>query len=360
MTQQTRIEIEKEKLDKAHIERRELPPLAEGEMLLEIESFALTANNITYAVVGEQMKYWNFFPASAAERGIIPMWGHAKVAASQHDDFSEGERVYGYIPMGSHLVVRPGKVSDSGFTDMAPHRQEMAPVYNQYRRIANDPAHHADFEDERALFSPLFMTSFLIEDMFRRADWHGAETLIMTSASSKTSMALAHVARASSPDVKRIGLTSPGNIEFTEGLGFYDEVIAYADLEKIDAKTRSVSVDFAGNGEVLARIHNHFGDNLAFSSLVGATHVDARGGAKGLAGPAPVLFFAPTAAGQIIAELGQSGFQEAMAKRWSAFVGDAAGQVETVPVDGAEAVKSAYLQMLAGDVPPTKGLICSV
>ncbi len=39
------------------------------------------------------------------------MWGHAVVEASNHAEFAEGERVYGYLPMGTHLDVLPGKVS---------------------------------------------------------------------------------------------------------------------------------------------------------------------------------------------------------------------------------------------------------
>jgi hypothetical protein len=38
------------------------PSPADGEALLRVESFGLTSNNITYAVFGEAMKYWNFFP----------------------------------------------------------------------------------------------------------------------------------------------------------------------------------------------------------------------------------------------------------------------------------------------------------
>ncbi|WP_164115666.1 DUF2855 family protein [Sphingorhabdus sp. Alg239-R122] len=359
MTQQTQIHIDKNNLAQAEAVVSDLPELGAGEVLLEIESFALTANNITYAVMGEQMKYWNFFPSGDDGKGILPMWGHAKVAASGHDNFAVGERLYGYLPMGSHLVVQPGKISDGGFMDMAPHRHEMSPLYSQYRRLAADPAHHPDFEDERSLFSPLFATSFLIEDMFRRAEWHGADALVMTSASSKTAMALAHVARASSPGIKRIGLTSAGNVEFTRNLGFYDEVVAYGAVDTLDADVRTVSVDFAGNGEVLAAIHSHFDSNLAFSSLVGATHVDARGGAQGLAGPAPILFFAPTAMQELIAEIGPAGFAEAMAGRWNGFVKDVAGQVTAEQIDGAGAIRDAYREMLAGKVAPTRGLMCS-
>ena len=42
-------------------------------------TYALTANNITYGVAGETMKYWNFYPA-AAGMGRIPVWGVGKVA----------------------------------------------------------------------------------------------------------------------------------------------------------------------------------------------------------------------------------------------------------------------------------------
>ncbi len=37
--------------------------IAEGEVLVKIDRFAFTANNITYAVVGDQFGYWQFFSA---------------------------------------------------------------------------------------------------------------------------------------------------------------------------------------------------------------------------------------------------------------------------------------------------------
>ncbi len=37
--------------------------LAPGEVLLRIDRFSLTTNNITYAAFGDaMMKYWSFFP----------------------------------------------------------------------------------------------------------------------------------------------------------------------------------------------------------------------------------------------------------------------------------------------------------
>ena len=41
-----------------------LPALAPGEMRLRVDSFAFTANNVTYAGLGEQLGYWEFFPTA--------------------------------------------------------------------------------------------------------------------------------------------------------------------------------------------------------------------------------------------------------------------------------------------------------
>lgn len=46
--------------------------LQHGQVLLQIEHFAFTANNITYAAVGDRMRYWEFFPAPE-NKGCIPV-----------------------------------------------------------------------------------------------------------------------------------------------------------------------------------------------------------------------------------------------------------------------------------------------
>ncbi|HUH73963.1 MAG TPA: DUF2855 family protein [Chitinophagales bacterium] len=38
--------------------------LEDGQILVKINQFAFTSNNITYAAVGEKVGYWNFFPVS--------------------------------------------------------------------------------------------------------------------------------------------------------------------------------------------------------------------------------------------------------------------------------------------------------
>jgi hypothetical protein len=333
-----------------------LPELGEGEVRLRIESFSVTANNVTYAVSGEGFGYWNFFPASEGY-GVVPMWGHAIVEQSRHPEFAEGERVYGYLPMGTHLDVLPAKVTASGFSDAAPHRLPMSPIYNQYSRLAADPEHDPAQENERMIFAPLFKTGFLIENFFNRENWFGAEILVMTSASSKTSMGLAACAKLSSPQIRRIGLTSAGNVEFTQGTGLYDEVIAYDDVANLPQQT-SVSVDFAGNSALLANIHTLLGDNLKYSCLVGATHVDARvGGIRDIVGPKPILFFAPDHAVAAIKEMGPKDFGMAVAESWKAFLAAAEGTLTMEERPGIMSAGQAYLSILKNEADPAIGIV---
>ncbi|MEM9310602.1 MAG: DUF2855 family protein, partial [Pseudomonadota bacterium] len=187
------VHVRKDALDNATLVEADTAPLADGAVRLKVESFSVTANNITYAVVGDGFMYWDFFPpkANAPEGlGIVPMWGHAVVIESNSDAIAVGERVYGYLPMGTHLDVVPGKVHPGGFTDMTDYRQPMSPVYNTYTRLAADPEHDPAREAERMIYGPLFKTGFIIEYFMRGNDWFGAGQVVMTSASSKTSLGL--------------------------------------------------------------------------------------------------------------------------------------------------------------------------
>ncbi len=321
------VQVMRDNITETRLVERDLPVLPENAIRLRVESFAVTANNVTYAVAGDAFGYWNFFPGEDGW-GVVPMWGHAVIEASNHADIAVGERVYGYLPMAAHLDVLPVNLSAGGFSDGAAHRQPMSPIYNQYSRLAADPEHDPAKEAQRMIFGPLFKTGFLIEAMMRREGWFGAQAVILTSASSKTALALASVARDKSPQMERIGLTSAGNVDFVKATGLYDSVLAYGDVASLP-QVPSVSVDFAGSAAVLHAIHTALGDQLKYSCTVGATHVGAGFGRDNgsLPGPKPVLFFAPDHAVATIKELGPRGFGEAVAASWKIFLGETEGAV---------------------------------
>ncbi len=351
------VQFTRNDLSQSRIASHPAARLGDGEVRLRIESFSVTANNVTYAVVGDAFGYWNFFPGEGAW-GVVPMWGHAVVEESRHSAIAVGERVYGYLPMGTHLDVVPAHVTPGGFVDAAPHRQPMSPIYNQYSRLVADPEHDPAKEAERMIFGPLFKTGFLIESMMRRESWFGAQTLICTSASSKTAMALASVARDRSPHIRRIGLTSAGNADFVRGGGFYDAVLAYDAIASLP-QVPSVLVDFAGNAEVIHAVHTALGDQLKYSCTVGATHVGAGfGQANGpLPGPKPVLFFAPDHAVAAIKELGPKGFGEAVAQSWVKFLGEAGGTVKVDERCGLASAQAAFADTLSGMTDPAVGIV---
>lgn len=352
------VHVRKDQLTDAQIVSAEASPLQDGAVRLAIESFSVTANNVTYAVVGDGFKYWDFFPAPEGF-GIVPMWGHARVIESRCPEIAVGERVYGYLPMASHLDVVPGRITPGGFMDTAEHRQPMSPVYNSYTRLAADPEHDPAREAERMIFGPLFRTGFLIEYFLRGADWFGADQVILTSASSKTAMGLASVARQSSPQVKRIGLTSKGNVAFVEASGLYDEVVSYDDLGRLPVAPL-VSVDFAGNAELLSRIHHHFADALMRSVLVGATHIEARsvfGNNAPLPGPKPQLFFAPDHAVAFFKAHGPEEGGKLVAAAWRDFLEAAEGSIAIERHKGLDAARTTFTQMLAGQIDPAKGIV---
>lgn len=326
-------------------------PLNDGEVRLAIESFALTANNITYAVFGEAMKYWDFFPGPDGF-GRVPVWGHARVEASAHPDIAVGQRFYGYWPMSTHLTVlaKPGK---TGFTDVAPHRQHLAVVYNQYQAVGEDDG----LEAHKALLQPLFTTAFLIGDQFDEHGFYGAASVILSSASSKTAIGLAALLKRRG-GVKVVGLTSPRNKAFVEGLGFYDQVVLYDDLATAPIEGPAAFVDFAGDAAVLASVHNRFADALKASILVGGTHWQApKTGGGALPGPTPAFFFAPDRIAKRRQDWAPGEFERRYGAAWSGFVADAPRWLKVETGQGREAVQAAYLAQVDGGTPADVGVV---
>src|ERR1700737_2790692 len=252
----------------------QLPDAADlpGETLLvKIDRFAFTANNITYAVLGDELKYRQLFPAPPGF-GNIPVWGFGDVIASKHPGVVEGERLFGYFPMATHLVIEAIEVTRRGLRDGAAHRQGVAPVYNAYARVTGDPAFAGQQGDYQALLRPLFMLSFLVDDYLAENEFYGARSVLLSSASSKTAFGLAHLLHAQRKNLKVIGLTSAANADFARSLGCYDEVVTYDRATSLPTGSPVAFVDMAGNSELRATLHRHFDDWMKYSGRIGLTH----------------------------------------------------------------------------------------
>lgn len=346
----TELLVNRGDLRETRIGVREAAELAPGEVLLEVEKFALTANNISYAVTGDSLGYWGFFP-SDAPWGKVPVWGFARVVRSASPELAEGARIWGFLPMASHVVMRPQR-RGSGVVDASAHRAELPGLYNAYMRTEADPPMLAQFEDARCIFLPLFATSFIVADYYADNGYFGAQTVIIGSASSKTGYGTAGMLRQQAGAPRVVGLTSPRNIGFVESLGFFDAVVAYDAIEQMAADGPVGYIDMAGDGAVTARVHRHFGEAVVASTLVGATHWEASRTRETLPGVAPQFFFAPAQFGKREAEWGQGEPMRRASMASLQMVMGLGAKVRIEQVAGPEPVQAAYLAMLEGTTNP--------
>ena len=331
-----------------------LPEPADGQVRLTVDRVGMTANNVTYAVFGEAMRYWDFFPAEPRQGrsyGRVPLWGFAVVDKSTLPEVAEGTRLYGYLPTSSHLIVEPTKVDQKGFRDGSAHRQHLPAPYNGLTTTSADPAYDEDLEDLQVLYRPLFMTSFVLADFVHDNGSFGAETAVLSSASSKTAYGTAFLLEG----IHRIGLTSDRNRAFTESLGCYDEVLTYGEVATMPV-SRSIYIDFAGDGNLRRQVHERM--SPVHSAVVGAAHHDAApdpSETSELPGGPPTFFFAPDQMRKRYADWGPDGVEARHAEAWARFAPAVAGWVDVVVGQGPEALRADWLETLAGSTPPRTG-----
>ena len=324
--------------------------LQEGEVLLKINQYAFTTNNVTYAVVGDQMKYWNFFPAKEPY-GVVPVWGYSEVVKSKNEAIEVGTQYFGYYPMRKYLKVEPTKISDFGFTDGSAHRQEMASLYNNYEKSKPN--------DYVPIFRPLFGTSFLSYHFLKNANFFEAENVVLTSASSKTSLGQAFLLSENKllDKKKVIGLTSERNKKFVEETGFYDLVLSYDEVNQLP-KEDTVLVDMAGSATVLNQVYGHLGAQLKYASMIGLT--DWKSDRKEIKVPNAKFFFAPHVAMEFGKKWGQKELWQRIGKALQSFIMKSSKWITIQKVNNHEELASLYDDMVAGKVDPTIGYLVEI
>ena len=331
----------------------------QGQVQLRVERFGLTANNVTYGAFGDELGYWQFFPAPDGW-GRIPVWGFGEIAASGVDGLVAGDRFYGYFPMSSAVTMRAQAVP-TGFVECSEARAALPPFYNQYTRATPEFGFARGHDDANAVMRPLFGTGWLIADQLEQADWYGAETIVLASASSKTAFATAFQLAGRDEHPALIGLTSPANRAFSEGLGCYDRVLTYDEVSALPVDDGIVFVDMAGTPDLRRAVHEHAGDALRASIMVGATHWETASlAAEGLPGPTPEFFFAPTRVEQRSAELGQGELQQRLGAAWAAFADRVPELLEIESHSGADALGRVYDTFVDGSADPRKGYVFSL
>ena len=73
--------VDRADLHRTRITESHVPEPGPAEVVFEVERFGLSANNVTYALLGDTFGYWDLFPA-ASGWGQIPVWGYLRAQAS--------------------------------------------------------------------------------------------------------------------------------------------------------------------------------------------------------------------------------------------------------------------------------------
>ena len=198
-----------------------------------------------------------------------------------------------------------------------------------------------------------------MEDFLNVNESFGATQCLVTSASSKTSIALAHCL-GQRGKLGRIGVTSAGNLAFCESLGCYDQLVTYDQVGTLDQSRKAVLVDMAGNSAVITAVHNHYGDNLVHSCRIGATHYEEMGPLGDLPGARPQFFFAPS---HVKSRSEEMGGKQLMMQMGGAFAGFRLFCDHWLRIEqnkGSDAVNRIYQGVLSGKADPASGQIISM
>ena len=332
-----------------------VPGADDGEVVLAPSRVGLTANNVTYAVLGDTLGYWQFFPTDGGW-GRVPLWGFADVVASRAEGVAEGQRFYGFLPTSSHLVVRPDRVGAHGFRDATAHRRALPGVYNAYALTTGDASYDPALEDLQVLYRPLFITSFALAGHLADGGARGAGTVLLSSASSKTVYGTAALLQGGA--VRVVGLTSAANRAFVASLGCYDEVLSYDEVDRLPLEPTAY-VDGAGNQQLRERLHHHLGDHLVVDLVVGVTHQDT-GRAEITHGARPSQFFAPDVIRERTAEWGRAGFEQRLGTAWAGFVPRAQQWVDVVAGHGPAELARVWTEVATGRAAPRTGHVLTL
>ena len=284
--------ISRDDLRSCRIAESEPPELDPGQALLRLDCFGLTSNNVTYAVFGDAMSYWSFFPAEPGW-GRMPVWGFRRGRALEAEGIESGARIYGYLPVSSHLVVTPERTRSDSFIDASPHRAELPPVYQLYTLTAGDDLYRPETEDIQMLLLHSSPRPSSSTTSWRTRDTRTAGRSWFRALRARRPSPLP----SGSPSATRPRSWGPRRRATWSSSRVWRSTTAR--LLRRDRLARAGACRLRGPvGRRRRRmaVHTHFGDELGLSMAVGLTHWEELGSGQGTSpGRRPPCSSLPTA-----------------------------------------------------------------
>ncbi|QJY48148.1 DUF2855 family protein [Pseudonocardia broussonetiae] len=321
-------------------------PPGPGEVLLAVERFGLSANNLTYALLGDALGHWAPFPASSPDWGRVPAWGHAVVVDGDPGLAAPGSRWSGYLPMAGHFSVRAER-HDHRLRAVAPERAGLLPLY---RDLSPLPARGGESREDVAVAVLTTSAAALLDDAVAEL---GPARVVLSSATSRTALTVALLLRRRGVAVA--GITSPAHVGAAERAEVYDEVVDHDGVDALGPVRGTVYLDVAGRAATTAAVHAHLGPALLRSIAVGGSHRAAQAGAPPPPAPPgpPVERF--TTAGrrvELVDRTGEDAVTALEERARSAIEDWASTHVRVTTTTGVDGVPEVWERLVRGRVEP--------
>jgi len=335
------LEVDRRDLRTTRVVADDLDVTTPGQVLFEVSRFGFSANNVTYASLGDQLGYWNLFPA-VGRWGRIPVWGYLRVVSSAVPGVEEGRRAFGLCPMSTHVLLRPGHLGAATFAEESSHRAGLSSVYNVYSWADTDTE-----PDALLVLRPLFWLSFMLDDYLAQGE--PGTGVVVTSASSKAAIGLTWL--LSRRGVPVTGLTSAGHAGFVADLGHYDQVLTYDEIQT-RPPSGAILVDVAGNAALRERIDRRSGHRLAEIIVAGHTQHGAGPAAPQAGDDRTVSFSAPQRIRQRAADWGWPVLEQRFITALRGFAATASSWLQIERSYGLAGAAAVYRQVLDNTTPP--------
>lgn len=381
-------------IENTEVLQDELPPLEPDEIRLRVDKVGLSANNLFYLQMGDApfLKFFAVYPLDDAHSHLanMPAWGVGTVIASENSDFETGEQFTGFLHM-TNVVQMKAKRTDNGFTAYGGKRDKLNPAYNGFTHLRDSRSSPLKGEGAKSdlamTASPGALSGFILYELLQMKHFYQGNSVVLTSASSKLSLATALLlqpARESGKICKVIGYTSGKNRDFVAATGLYDDVLTFDQDLPGDGGLKHALVDVAGDASVYKRNRKKIIKALA----VGGTHADADASiftafrpsgflkmfidmvgpdaakrwASRRLNPGLEMFFAPAVINALIDRWGQEEMDRKSDLALQQFVDAAidAGWMSVSRCEDIDAIQSAYRRIIAGEIPPSEAVIVSL
>lgn len=324
-----------------------LPDPDPGGVVLAVERFGVSSNNVSYALLGDLLGHWKPFPA-APGWGRVPVWGTARVLAGDPAVASPGTRLAGYLPMATSVAMR-ATAGPFGIEDTSPERADMLPLYGRMHRIDSGVWNDQHAGVEVTLLPVTPAAALLARDLTEA----GVQAVVVSSASSRTALALSRLLRVAG--VRTTGLTSTARIATVTGLDAYDQLLPYEQVAALPREASTTYVDIAGDSDITRAVHQRMGNALDRSVGFGGSHLSVTGPTAlrpdpALPGPQPVRFSAGARQVELGDELGRAAVEVIEAQAREILLPWFSGWLRVETVTGLDAARNAWERVARGDV----------